>query len=262
MTSTRLTAREYWESGYTGQSGSRPLDIDSFRHFGERKLIEKLESLGLKGRDVLEVGAGNSAVLSYLARTHVGEARFSGLDYSESGCRMLARRAELEGARIEVLQQDLFEPAPRLLGRFDLVYSLGVVEHFSSLPTVLLAMKKLLSADGRMLTVIPNLAGIIGALTRRYNRGVYDLHVPHDLPSLVRGHGDAGLAVESSGYLCSTNFGVLSSCFRGSGDRGWRTYRWLARLTIVLWFIESRLGELPHSASFSPYLFTLSRAKQ
>ncbi len=242
--------------------GSTPLDIRSFRNLGERKLIEKVESLGLAGGHVLEVGAGNSAILSYLARTHAGEAQFSGLDYSEIGCRMLSRRADLEGAQIEVLQQDLFKPAPSLLGRFDVLYSIGVVEHFRSLSGVLLAMNGLLSPNGRMLTVVPNMAGVIGALTRRYNRRVYDLHIPHDLASLVAGHEAAGLEVQSSGYLCSTNFGVLSSCFRGPGDPGWRIYLWLSRLTTALWFVESRIGELPHSATLSPYLYVIGCARR
>lgn len=262
MNTRRLTTGDYWEGGYVAQSGLAPLRIDGFRNLGSRRIIEKIESLGLKNRKVLEVGAGNSAVLSYLARKYVREAEFSGLDYSERGCAMLARRAELEGANINVLHQDLFEPAPALLGKFDIVYSLGVVEHFSSLSAVLLAMKPLLSRDGRMLTIIPNMAGILGSLTRRYNRKVYELHNPHDLRSFVLGHVDAGLEVESSGYLCSTSFGLLSSCFGAKTDRGWTTYLWLSRLTKLLWLVEDKLGELPRSARFSAYLYAVSRGRK
>ncbi len=262
MTSPRLTASAYWESGYAHHRDSEPLEIRNFRRFGERKIVEKVESLGVKGRDVLELGAGDSALLPYLARKHAGEARFSGLDYSEMGCELLTRRGNREGARIEVFRQDLFEPTPNLLGRFDLIYSLGVAEHFTDLPAVLRAMRRFMSTDGQMLTVIPNMTGVIGTLTKRYNRGVYDLHIPHDLRSFVKGHDQADLVVEASGYVCSNNFGVLSSCFRGPGDRGWRTYLWLARLTTLLWFLESRLGELPYSPRFSPYIYVVSRAKK
>ena len=153
---------------------------------------------------------------------------------------------------------NLFKPDPALRGRFNLVYSIGVVEHFSSLPEVLIAVKHLLAADGTMLTILPNMTGILGVLTRRYSRQVYDLHVPHDVSSFLRGHGAAGLTVRASGFLCSTNFGVLSSCFHGPTDRGWKVYRWLSRLTTVLWFLESKLGELPHSSLFSPYIYAVS----
>lgn len=262
MSTTRLTASEYWEAGYADRAVAAPLEIGDYRCFAERKLIEKLESIGLPGRKVLEVGAGNSTILSYLGRTYRGRAEFSGLDYSESGCRLLAARAEREGASIEVLHQDLFEPSAALLGRFDVVFSIGVVEHFTSLPEVLRAMSRLLAPGGRMFTLIPNMAGILGALTRRYNPRVFGLHVPHTLDSFRQGHDAAGLAVESSGYLCSTNFGVLSACFTGEADRGWTTYKWLSRLTKFLWLVESRLGELPHTGRFSPYLYAISFASR
>lgn len=257
-----LTKREYWESGYAAQSDLVPLQIEGFRNLGSRRLIEKIESLGVSDLRVLEVGAGNSSVLTHLARKYEGKAEFCGLDYSESGCALLARRAKLEGARVRVLRQDVLEPTPDLLGQFDLVYSVGVVEHFSSLCTVLLAIRRFLSGNGRMLTVIPNMAGILGTLTRRYNQAIYELHVPHDLESFLRGHGEAGLEVIGSGYLGSTNFGILSSCFSRPSDRGWTTYLWLSRLTKLLWFFEAGLGELPHSAALSPYLFAVSRAGQ
>ncbi len=189
-------------------------------------------------------------------------AEFNGLDYSDRGCRMLSDRAKREGALVAVYQQDLFEPSEDLIGQFDLIYSLGVVEHFHSLSTVLLAMQRLLARRGRMLTLIPNMAGILGPLTRRYNRHVYEIHVPHDMQSFLQGHQEAGLSVESAGFLCSTNFGVLSACFKGPTDRGWTTYLWLSRLTKAIWFIESKCGDLPRTAALSPYLYAISRASR
>lgn len=253
-----LTTPDYWESGYVSKSGNAPLDLDGFRNFGDRKVVEKVESLGLENRSVLEIGAGNSAILSHLASKYGARATFSGLDYSASGCALLRQRAEREGAVIDVFHQDLFEPEPALLGRFDAVYSYGVVEHFQSLATVLRAKMRFLRQDGRMLSIIPNMAGVLGTLTRRYNRQVYDVHVPHDLNSFLQGHVEAELEVIESGYICSTNFGVLASCFNARADRGWSAYVWLTRFTKLLWLFECRFGELPHSAQFSPYIYAIS----
>ena len=254
-----LTSPDYWDGLYVGDSDAAPLHVEGFRNFPLRKLVEKLESLPLTDSRVLEVGAGNSAVLTHLARKYRNPTQFSGLDYSHSGCEMLVRRAALEGVKIEILHQDLFQPDKSLLDRFDIIYSIGVVEHFQDLSCALKAKKQLLAPGGQILTVIPNMAGILGRLTRRYNHRIYDLHVPHDLESFLQGHASAGLEVRSSGYLCSTNFGILSSCFRGRDDRGWNTYLWLARLSNALWFIEDKLFELPHSRTFSPYLYAISR---
>lgn len=256
----RLTTHGYWDAGYERSvEGYRPLDVSDFRHRADARVAEAVGELAVGARQVLEVGAGNSAILCHLARQGSPGATFSGLDYSESGCRLLRARAELEGAQVDVLHQDLFKPAVDLLDRFDLVYSIGVVEHFTNLAEVLGAKARLAVPGGRLFTIIPNMQGVIGALTRRFNRSVYDLHVPHDLPAFVRGHHDAGLVVESAGYLCSINFGLLSACFTSPRDRGFNTYLWLSRLTKLAWLVESRTGEFPHTAAFSPYLVVTSR---
>jgi hypothetical protein len=173
---------------------------------------------------------------------------------------MLSARAEREGAPVTVRQQDLFDPTPDLVQAYDVVYSLGVVEHFADLPAVVRAKARYLAPGGVMFSMVPNMAGMIGRLTRRYNRKVYDLHVVHDLESLTRGHRDAGLEIRQTGYLCSTNFGVLSSCFVEQQGPGWTTYRWLSRLSKLLWMLESRVGDLPRSRTFSPYLYVVSSA--
>jgi 2-polyprenyl-3-methyl-5-hydroxy-6-metoxy-1,4-benzoquinol methylase len=255
----RLTHGEYWDAGYSERAHTAPLEVEGFRSMAQKRLLERIEALGLRGRRVLEVGAGNSALLTHLARKYGAETRFSGLDYSANGCQLLAQRAAREGVRVEVLQQDLFDPDPALFGAFDVIYSLGVVEHFSTLEAPMSAIARMLHRDGRIFTMIPNMAGVLGTLTRRYNPEVYDLHVAHDLASFVDGHRASGLYVESSGYLCSNNFGVLSSCFSGRDDDGWRTYLWLSRLTKAVWFVENAIGELPHSSRFSPYIYAVSR---
>ncbi len=262
MTQMRLTESAYWEAGYADSGDSPALDLRDFRQLWARRLVETIESLGLDGQSVLEVGAGNSAVLTYLAARHGSNACFSGLDYSEAGCRMLTRRAEREKVSVAVHQQDLFAPSPDVLAHFDLVYSLGVVEHFANLSGVLEAKARLLVPGGRMLTIIPNMAGVLGSLTQHFNPAVYELHVPHDLDSLVNGHAEANLEVEKSGYIGSTNFGILSSCFVSDADHGRATYMWLSRLSKLLWFVESRAGDLPHSACFSPYIYTISHFRR
>jgi SAM-dependent methyltransferase len=235
--------------------------VVGFRNRSDRKVIESIESLGLEGKRVLEVGAGDSAVLTHLAHKYRGRAHFTGLDYSATGCALLERRAVREHAPIEVIQRDLFQPDAAALVGFDIVYSYGVVEHFENLAQVLLAKARFLSASGRMLSIIPNMAGVLGTLTRRYNKRVYDLHVPHDLRSFLEGHADAGLEVLQSGYICSNNFGVLASCFSSPRDRGWRSYVWLTRLSKFIWLLESGLREFPHSSRFSPYIYVTSKVK-
>lgn len=257
--SDALTTSEYWDTGYGPGASMEPLRRGDFRRHADLRVVESIEALGLEGRRVLEVGAGNSAMLTALATRLGGKARFTGLDYAPAGCRMLVERAKREGAVVEVVHQDLFAPSPALDGQFDVVFSIGVVEHFTDLGAVLRVMRRFLAPGGRMFTLIPNMRGVPGSLVRHYNRVIYDLHMPHDMTSFVAGHRAAGLEVERTGFLCSTNFGVLSSCFRSPADPGFTTYKWLSRASKALWLLESRVGDLPALPAFSPYLIAVSR---
>lgn len=253
-----LTSPEYWDSKYAG--GEPPQDINpaDFRQRPYRALIEKVESLGLHNRKVLEIGAGGSAVLTCLAARNSG-AEFHGLDYSEAGCRRLEELALRRGAGVKAHHADLFSPPESLKGRFDIVYSLGVAEHFESLPSVAKAQAFFLAPGGLMLTVVPNLSGVIGALVRRYGPDIMALHKVYDAPALLAGHAEAGLEPLSSGYLCATNFGAISSCFKSDKDPGWRAYLWLSRLSKAVWLFEDTLFPLPATRRYSAYVYAVSR---
>ncbi len=93
-------------------------------------------------------------------------------------------------------------------------------------------------------TLIPNMAGFIGVLTRLFNLGVYEMHNPHDLVSFLEGHRKAGMAVLSGGYLGSTNFGMLSSCFNERRGLSWHAYVLLTWL-LTIEYLECKLGGLP-----------------
>lgn len=254
---SKLTTAEYWDGTYA-QASDAPLDLSSFRNWGQRQVVELIESVGMSRRRVLEVGAGNSAVLCYLARMHP-EGDFHGMDYAPGGCAMLQARARREGVVVGAHQADMFAPSADQVGAYDVVFSLGLLEHFTDLAAATRAKAAFVRPGGTMVTVIPNMAGVLGRLTRRFNPQVYALHVPHNVRSLVQGHLAADLTVERCGYLGSTNFGVLSSCFKGPQDRGWVTYKWLARFTTATWWLESRTLPLPTSSALSPYLFVISR---
>lgn len=260
MSDSALTTAAFWDGGYHTSDVSVPLKSGDFRRLPELRVAEAIERLGLPGRRVIEIGAGGSALLTYLARRHGSGASFTGLDYAPEGCRRLRERARQEGAVVAVVEQDLFTPDPAMLGQFDLAFSIGVVEHFTNLAEVLGAMRQFLAPGGLLFTLVPNVRGLPGALMRRYNREVHALHVPHDMASLRAGHEAAGLAVTSAFRLCSTNFGMLSICFRAPSDPGYRTYVTLSRVSKVLWWLESRIGDLPALPALSPYLVVVSRA--
>lgn len=258
-----LTEPEYWNAGYQRvDRGCTLPELANFRCLSEKRVLDAIESLPLAGKRVLELGAGDSTMLLTLGRRWGHSCELAGLDYSDAGCRSLLRRAAAIGVDVSVFHADLFSPPVDLLGRFDIVYSLGLVEHFTELDRVLAAAARFLAPGGTMFTMIPNMRGIYGAFVRRFNRPVYDIHNPHDLRSFLTGHDRAGLEVARSGYLCSTHFGMLSACFSSHSDRGWRLYVFLRKITMALNLFESRVAPLPTTALFSPYLYAVSRIRE
>ena len=254
-----LTRKEDWDQGYVSREESIDLEL-GWRHHTNYLLAKKIEEIGLDGKSVLEIGAGDSQWLPYFAKKYPG-SRFVGMDYSQAGCDRLAKRVATSGAtNIDIYQHDMFAMESALHGKFDLVLSFGVVEHFTELSHALLAKRKYLKDRGLMFSLIPNMAGSLGHLTKLFNRAIYEMHNPHDWNLFLEGHCKAGLTVISGGYFGSSNFGVLSSSFKKHEGFSWHTYVLLTRLSKAIWLLESKFGDLPGSKMFSPYIYAISRA--
>lgn len=253
----RLTNKDYWESTYATDRGSG-IDLDDWRNYSDTEIFRRLAPVVATSDNVIEVGAGDSMWLSFLARHYPGKP-FTGLDYSEAGCDKLAARLEREQVSAQIVCADAFSPPPHLLEAADLALSFGVVEHFDDLGGALSAFARLVRPRGTLFTLIPNMSGLLGTLTKRWNQRVYELHVPHDLASFRAGHRRANLEIMEAGYLGSSNFGVLSSCLDGPHSRGYTMYKWLSRLSKTAWLLESRGIPLPTTQFFSPYIYCISR---
>lgn len=254
----QITTKQYWDATYSERSSLRPISLDGWKNYCAKKTYDIKYSLGLQNKKVLEVGGGGSSWLAFLS-SEFPTSTFVCLDYSDEGIEILRAYAEEHGLKnLEFKKKDFFDVSEDE-GRFDFVYSHGVVEHFQDLPSVLLAHSTYLKNDGVMLTIIPNMAGILGVITRWLNRAVYDIHVRHDLKRFSCAHRMAGLAIVDSGYICSNNFGVLSSCISGKRGGKYQSYKILSHVSKASWYIESKFVEFPKTALFSPYLYVVSR---
>ena len=162
--------RAYWEATHH----SRPrLRLPSSLNVGTRNVLRLLRSNVPQGARVLEIGCAPGKHLAYLALKQ--RARVSGLDYSEPGiasCRELFAAMNLDG---EFRCENVFATAyPE--GSFDVVYSLGVIEHFDD-PGPLIEKHLLLAkVGGLVLIVVPNYAGLYGRLQRHFDPENLDIH--------------------------------------------------------------------------------------
>jgi 2-polyprenyl-3-methyl-5-hydroxy-6-metoxy-1,4-benzoquinol methylase len=258
--------QQYWNDLWAGSEMPAAVDpADRALHNWINRRYHRLFQRLFAGADtsrmrLLEIGCGKSAWLPYFAR----EFGFSvgGLDYSPVGCHMARDILEANGVRADVVCADLFAPPSGMVGQFDVVVSFGVVEHFEDTAGCLAALARLLKPGGMLITTIPNLVGWIGSVQKRINRPVYDIHQLID-PARLRGaHEQAGLVVMECDYFVFTNFGV---CNLAGVPRSPLTVlkkivlAALARLSMLLWRLEDRIGDLPPRRSVSPYIRCIAR---
>jgi SAM-dependent methyltransferase len=204
---TDKATEAYWSGVWRSAAAADNATISATRqdryNFYDRHLC------GMQGKSLIEVGCANSAALPYLAKTH--GLCVSGLDYSDVGC--VAARDVLHAAGVQgdIHWADLFSPPDSMLGKFDVVLSGGLIEHFADTAGVVRAMARLGKPGALMITTLPNLAGLLGSAQKRLDRDVYDVHVPLTREAVIEAHDQAGTRVIECRYATFADFHLLSA---------------------------------------------------
>ena len=212
------------------------------------------------GATLIEIGCGRSQLLPYFAKNF--GFRVAGLDYSAVGCEKARGILERDGIPGDIFCGDLwtFDAFPE--PGYDVVFSFGLVEHFEETSAAIRGLARFARAGGVVLTLIPNMRGAVGALQKVLSRKIYDIHVPLSAADLARAHAEAGLLVQTSGYLLPAHFGVCnpgthldagaSALFRDLAYRG------AIAFSTALLGVHERLVRIPTSELLSPYAFALA----
>jgi len=205
------TPKSYWDEIWREQT-----HYPAFRHWSSDLLVRGLDQFlsgdcryrFTKRSTILEVGCGNSSWLPYFAQRW--KLAVEGIDYSEEGCRLaeeILSRYNLPGT---IHLANLFSPPEGLIGRFDVVTSSGVVEHFEEPEGCLSAIRAFLKPAGRMITIVPNLCGWMGNITRWLTPDIYAVHVPTSREKLRSAHEATGMKVLYCDYFLPVHLGVLN----------------------------------------------------
>ncbi len=253
----RLTDVEFWDTEYW--SGERPERLWLYRDFDYETVQLLRHAAGPGPARVLEVGAGGSRVLPYLAKRF--RYRVFGSDYSPTGCRLLRANFGLTGVGGAVVREDMFQSslAP---GSFDLVYSSGLIEHFEDTRKAIEAHLDLVRPGGMLVLIVPNFLGLQGRVCRRLAPPRFAKHNvfgPGELHGMLR---DLSLTDIRSGYLGSFLFHI---------ERG-KDWTGVRRLPAPLQFAATNAARLangaisfgfrlspwrPHSRLLSPAFFAV-----
>lgn len=259
-----LTDADYWDRTWAGRAIPPPLDSSgtglsaTVPRRWHRFFLQAFASTGIRAGDrLLEAGCGGSVFLPYFVREHGLAAE--GLDNSPEGCELSEAISRRSGFLTPIHFGDVLHPDVSLLGRYRAVFSLGLAEHFAPTTSIIGALGAFLQPSGWLITVVPNMHGIVGMLQKLVDPAVYGVHVPLSPAELAEAHRGCGLSVLSAQHLMTANFSVVN--FSGPGTRlppgvGLRLASWTSK---VVWTLErAGLPELPNSWT-SPYVVVVAQ---
>jgi 2-polyprenyl-3-methyl-5-hydroxy-6-metoxy-1,4-benzoquinol methylase len=165
-----LTSRDYWDNVHVAQPRLR---LPSGLLVSTRNVQRLLKGEVAPGARVLEIGFAPGKLLAYVAKT-LG-AQVSGVDYSENGVAFARRLFAALGLQADFRCEDIFATTFQP-GTFDLVYSVGVIEHFNDPRNIVRCHVELLRPGGTALILIPDYGGVYGRLQRYFDQQLLDLH--------------------------------------------------------------------------------------
>lgn len=250
-----LSTKDYWDASLGGVR--LPRLHDTSRH-NTKAIIDFLDSV-LKdagAKTLMEIGCAASGWLPYFRKRY--GYRVSGLDYSETGCAMARENMRLLGLEYEeIICADMFAWEPGK--KYDIILSFGVIEHFNSQDELIKTMVAHLNEGGILITVVPNLRGMMGFISRTLFPEVHKIHKVLSREDLIGLNAGAGLREIRTDYAGVFSLAVLpwakSGLFFLSGNTfcGRFSLRVLNQLDRLLSWLLKGLDR-PVSSLLSPYV--------
>jgi SAM-dependent methyltransferase len=190
-----LAGRSYWDAFWGHQSGRRFGQLSYFH----RRMSKLLLKHAAPSATVCEIGCGASVWMPLLARHG---ATVWGIDYSDRGLALAEGLLRRAGATARLVRGDVLRADTLPPGFFDMVFSLGFVEHFDDPSLILERFSKILKPGGALITLVPNFTGVWGRVQRRVDPEVYAVHRVYSPDALDAIHRAAGFAtVEAANYF-------------------------------------------------------------
>jgi len=142
----RASTLGHWESYWRGHA-----DLDRTYSTGGRLAREILRDGPVRGRRVLEVGAGSGRDTLELARAG---AHAAVLDYSPAALRLVGAQARARGLEVQLVRADALR-MPFRDGGFAVVFHQGLLEHFRDPAPLLAETARVTARGGRAVVDVP-----------------------------------------------------------------------------------------------------------
>jgi SAM-dependent methyltransferase len=203
---------------------------------------------------VLEVGAGGSHTLAAIAGRLKCESY--GVEPDENGIAKTNELADLESGNVKMVRGDGFR-LPFADGVFDVVYSLGLIEHFDQEGAVNLVSEhfRVCSKKGIVIVAVPNLYDLSHTARKILIGKNYEYYpersfAPFALQRLIQEAGTSCSLLDGSspfwGIRMSKHGGILSAAIERSGLRSRaekvRSAKWRARFGFLVYAVATKKG--------------------
>jgi 2-polyprenyl-3-methyl-5-hydroxy-6-metoxy-1,4-benzoquinol methylase len=233
LKSDPLTPKTYWDERHL-QIGQKKIYPDPRLHFLDFELHRVFQKhlSGMDGKKIVEMGCGSSIWLPYFYKEY--GLHITGIDYSDEGietCSQILRRNGIKG---KLFKENIFTltDSPRQL--YDVVFSLGFIEHFRDPIPVLKTFSEYLSSSGLIISWIPNTSGFVTRLSALMNKDIKKMYCTLDLEELSSAHRFAGFSVIEGYY---TQFLDLTQVYLLKLPKFWQTFFSRAFRLLVLPFL-------------------------
>jgi SAM-dependent methyltransferase len=212
MHNSELTQREFWENYW--ERWSLPAEIrESKQDLYQNEILRVFDSYLPRdnGLSILEIGGAPGQYLVYMHKRFGYEVCC--LDYSDVGCKKTKENFDLLHISGRVYQADIFSEE-LTFPQFDIVYSLGFIEHFSDLDTVIEKHLKFLKPGGILLINTPNFLGINHFFWKRLCPKLFSAHnlAAMDIRNWMSFADKFELEVLFKGYVGGFEPGVFLRC--------------------------------------------------
>jgi len=209
-----LTAINKWEAAWDGAklpAVRKPVpDI--------QKLLETY--LPHDGDDsLIEIGCAPGGWMAYFSRQF--GYRVAGIEYAEEAANTTKKNMEILKIDADVVTGDFFS-YDCTENQFDIVFSAGFIEHFRD---IFVVMQRLCALSKKyIVTIVPNLFGVNGFISKTIRPAVYAEHNPMDLATLDLLHTHCGLQTLFCNYV-----GGIQFIMPGAHNAFFKRHPWCAK---------------------------------
>ena len=195
----------YWKDVWTDKTLIHEVDISYYTHTLLHNLYSRFFKVN-QNTEIVEIGCALSANLLYFNKYY--GYQINGFDYEKSSVLKTADIYDYMGYKANIYHRDFFSIESS--EKYDIVSSFGVFEHFKNLETSIEQTKHYLKQDGIILTVIPNMNGVVGFLQKSFNKKVYDVHISYTKEEVLSAHKNSQYETLFCDYYGTYQAGVIN----------------------------------------------------